>query len=179
VPPVYRIAVADGVDPVAVGDAISASLGPPARVEILDTGRADMEPLFVSLRLIAVVLLATAGINLLSTLLTASRETAGRTGVQLALGFTPRQVIAQGAVSGATLGLLAAVIGVPVGMLVFRLMADTVSSGIGVGPGWMPALPWSLLLGVAVAAVVVSGALGALAVRRIAGQPASDLVRGE
>ena len=42
-------------------------------VEVLDTGRADIEPLMMVLRSIAAGAFLTAGINLLSTLLTSSR----------------------------------------------------------------------------------------------------------
>jgi len=82
-------------------------------------------------------------------------------------------------VAGAVLGLVADVIGVPLGLVVFRILADAVSSGIGVGPGWMPAPGIGLVALVAAIAIVLSAALGAAAVRRIATRPAADLVRGE
>jgi putative ABC transport system permease protein len=138
-----------------------------------------MEPLMFGLRLIAGVLFVTAGVNLLSTLLTSSRESARRTGVSLAIGFTPRQLIGQGAVAGAALGLVAAVIGVPLGFIVFRVLSDVVSTGIGVGPGWLPTPGIGLVTVVAAAAVALSAGLGALAVRRNATRPAADLVHGE
>ena len=118
--------------------ALVAGLGPDARAEVLDTGRADIEPLMMVLRAIAAVLFLTAGVNLLSTLLTSSRESSRRTGVELSIGFTPGQLIGQGAVAGAVLGLVAAVVGISLGVLVFRVLADEVSTGIGIGPGWMP-----------------------------------------
>lgn len=178
-PDLYRITLQPGADPVEVGSAVTGALGPDARFEVLDTGRADMEPLMVVLRLIAAVLLVTAGINLLSTLLTSSRESAQGTGVALAIGFTPRQLVAQGAVAGAVLGVVATLVGVPLGLLVFRILADLVSNGIGVGPNWLPT-PGPVLVGtVAAAAVFVSALLGALAVQRVARRPAADLVRGE
>lgn len=175
----YRISATDGVPPTDLGDALAARLGPRVRVEILDTGVEDLEPLMMVLRLIALVLMLMAGTNLLSTLLTSSRESAGRIGVELAIGFTPRQVKAQGAASGAALGVVAAVVGVPLGLWIFRTMSDAVSTGLGVGPGWMPA-PSPLASAVlVVGAVAVSAGLGALAVARVARRPASDLVRAE
>ncbi len=176
---VYRVDATDGVSRADLGTALGERLGPEARVEVLDTGIEDLEPLMVVLRLIAVVLVVMAGTNLLSTLLTSSRESAGRIGVQLAVGFTPRQMKAQGAASGAALGVVATVVGVPLGLWIFRAMSDAVSTGIGVGPGWMPA-PSPLAAAVlVVGAIVVSAGLGALAVARVARRPASDLVRGE
>ena len=178
-PDVYRVTLTPGSDAVGVGAALAERIGPDARVEVLDTGRADIEPLMMVLRSIAAVLFLTAGINLLSTLLTSSRESARRTGVELSIGFTPRQLIGQGAVAGTVLGLVAAVIGVPLGLLVFRVLADAVSTGIGVGPGWLPAPSIGLVSVMGAVAIGLSAMLGAVAVRRIANRPAADLVRGE
>jgi putative ABC transport system permease protein len=138
-----------------------------------------MEPLMVALRAIAGVLFLTAGVNLLSTLLTSSRESSRRTGVELSIGFTPGQLIRQGAVAGAALGLVAAAVGISLGVLVFRVLADEVSKGIGAGPGWLPGPGAVTLLVIAAVAIVLSSALGALAVRNVATRPAADLVRGE
>ncbi len=179
VPEVYRVSLTPGSDAAAVAAALADRVGPEARAEVLDTGRADIEPLMMVLRSIAAVLFLTAGVNLLSALLTSSRESARRTGVELAIGFTPGQLIGQGAVAGAVLGLVAAVIGVPLGLIVFRVLADTVSTDIGVGPGWMPAPGIGLVLTIATAAVVLAAVLGSVATRRIAVRPAADLVRGE
>jgi putative ABC transport system permease protein len=179
VPEVYRITVVPGADAATVGEALAEAVGPDARSAVLDTGREDMAPLLVALRMVAAVLFLTAGVNLLSTLLTSSREASRRTGVELAIGFTPAQLVGQGAVAGTALGLVAVAIGVPLGLLLFRLLSDTVSSGIGVGPGWMPApgaLPLTLVV---LLAVGLSAGLGAVAVRRVATRPAADLVRGE
>ncbi len=179
IPGVYRVSLTPGSDAAAVAAALTDRVGPDARVEVLDTGRADIEPLMMVLRSIAAVLFLTAGINLLSTLLTSSRESARRTGIELSIGFTPGQLIGQGAVAGAVLGLVAAVIGVPLGLLVFRLLADAVSTGIGVGPGWMPAPGLGLVVIIVAVVIVLSAMLGSVAVRRIATRPAADLVRGE
>jgi putative ABC transport system permease protein len=178
-PEVYRVSLTPGSDPGGVAAALAGRVGPDARVEVLDTGRADIEPLMMVLRAIAAVLFLTAGINLLSTLLTSSRESARRTGVELSIGFTPGQLIGQGAVAGAVLGLVAALVGVPLGLLVFRVLSDAVSTGIGVGPGWMPAPGFGLVVMIATTAIVLSAVLGSVATRRIAIRPAADLVRGE
>jgi putative ABC transport system permease protein len=179
VPETYLVTLAPGSDPAAVAAEVAAALGPDARAEVLDTGRADMEPLMVALRAIAGVLFLTAGVNLLSTLLTSSRESSRRTGVELSIGFTPGQLIRQGAVAGAALGLVAAAVGISLGVLVFRVLADEVSKGIGAGPGWLPGPGAVTLLVIAAVAIVLSSALGALAVRNVATRPAADLVRGE
>ncbi|MBI5088088.1 MAG: ABC transporter permease, partial [Actinobacteria bacterium] len=168
-----------GVARAAIADALARRLGPDARIEILDTGVSDLGPLMAVLWLIAVVLLVMAGTNLLSTMLTSSREAARQAGVQLSVGFTPRQLIVQGAVAGAVLGFAATVVAVPLGLWTFRSLSDTVSTSLGVGPGWMPAPdPWSVVI-LVVSAWVAAAALGALAVARTVRRPAAELVRAE
>lgn len=178
-PELYRVTAADGVPPATLAATLTDRLGPEVGIELLDTGTADLAPLIVVLRLVAAVLLVMAGVNLLTTLVTANRESSGRIGVQLAVGFTPRQLMAEGAAAGAALGIVAAVVGVPLGLLLFGALADVVSGSLGVGPGWMPApAAWAVVL-LVVAAVAVAAGIGALAVTRIARQPASDLLRRE
>jgi putative ABC transport system permease protein len=179
VPEVYRVTAVPGASVTAVTDSLSAELGGQVRIAAVDTGIDDMQPFLMALRLIAAILVAMAGVNLLATLVTANRAAAGRVGVELAIGFTPRQIIGQGAAAGVTIGVLASIAGVPLGLWLFRLMADTVSRSIGVGPGWMP-LPSGTTVGVIVAvALVTTAGVGALAVRHLAHRSPSDLVRAE
>jgi putative ABC transport system permease protein len=178
-PSLYRITTTDDADPVIVAASLAERLGPQTGIEVLDTGTDDMAPLLTVLRLVALVLLVMAGTNLLSTLLTSSRESSGRVGVQVAVGFTPGQVVLQGAVAGAVLGVVATVVGVPLGLWLFRSLSDVVSSGLGVGPGWMPAPDVVAVAALAVLAVAVSAALGAAAVRGVARRPPADLLRAE
>lgn len=176
---VYRVVVDAGTEPSAVAERLAARLGPSVRVGAVDTGIDDMQPFFLSLRLIAGILVMMAGVNLLSTLLTASREAARRIGVELSIGFTPRQVTVHGAVVGLTIGVLASLVAVPGALLLFRWLSDIVSSGLGAGPGWMP-LPPALPIVILVAGTLaVTAALGAASVARVARRPASDLLRAE
>ena len=92
----------------------------------------------IAIRLVALILMAMAAVNLLTSLLTTTRESARRVGVEEAVGFTPHQLVGQGAISGAVLALVAVVVAVPVGLWLFQMLADLVSERIGVGPGWMP-----------------------------------------
>lgn len=176
-PEVHRLRLRADADGASVAAGLVDRLGPTARTELLDTGRDDLEPVMAVLRAVALVLFATAGVNLLSTLLTSSRESARRIGVEKAIGFTPNQLVAQGAVAGGALGVVAVVVGIPLGLVVFRLLADAVSTGIGVGPGWLPVPSVAVLVLIAAVAVVLSAALGAIAERRQATRPTADLVR--
>lgn len=178
-PGVYRVALGDDAEPSVVADRLAASLGSEARVAAVDTGIDDMQPFFLSLRLIAGILVLMAGVNLLATLLTAGREAARRIGVELSIGFTPRQITLHGAVAGLTIGAIASLLGVPAAMLLFRFLADTVSKGLGAGPGWMPLPPTVPVVVLVLGTLFVTGALGAASVARIARHPASELIRSE
>lgn len=178
-PEVFRLSVGEGAEPDSVVAELSRRLDDRVNIAAVDTGIDDMQPFFMALRLIAAILVVMAGINLLSTLLTANREAAGRTGVELAIGFTPRQLVGQGAVAGLTMGVIACVVGVPLGLGLFRFLADGVSSGIGAGPGWMPLPSIVPLLGLVGGTLLVTAGLGALSMARLAQRPASDLIRFE
>ena len=158
---------------------MSDRLGPDARTEVLDTGIEDLAPLLAVLWLIAIVLLVMAAVNLLSILLTSSREASRRVGVQLAVGFTPRQVLTHGAVSGGVLGVSSSLLAVPLGFWVFGTLSDAVSTSLGVGPAWLPAPSITSVLVIVVATSTVAAGLGATAAGRTAFRPASNLVRGE
>jgi putative ABC transport system permease protein len=178
-PGVYRVAIDDGADATVVADRLQAGLGAGVRVGAVDTGIDDMQPFFFALRLIAAILVLMAGVNLLSTMLTASRESARRTGVELAMGFTPRQITVHGGIAGLTIGIAAALVAVPAALALFRVLADTVSAGIGAGPGWMPLPPAGQVAVLLVGTLAMTAGLGAASVARTARRPASDLIRSE
>lgn len=146
---------------------------------MIDTSSEDLNTFTFAIRLVALILIAMAGTNLLTSMLTSTRESARRVGVEQAVGFTPRQLIGQGAMSGAALGVAAVLVGVPFGLWLFGVLSDLVSDGIGVGPGWMPLPDATQLAVLALVAVVLSAGLGALAVSRLARRPAAQLVRWE
>lgn len=176
---VYRVAGEAGTDPATLAERLVAQLGPQVRVAAVDTGIDDMQPFFFSLRAIAAILIVMAGVNLLSTLITANREAARRTGVELSLGFTPREITLHGAVAGLTIGAAAALVAVPGAFLLFRVLADTVSRGLGAGPGWMPLPPLLPVVVLVTGTLLLTGAIGAGSVARLARRPASDLIRTE
>ena len=131
------------------------------------------------LRLIAFVVGLVAAANLLSVMLTSTRESARTIGVEQTLGLTPRQLVGQGAVAAGALGLVGVAVGVPFGLWLFRVMSDAVTSLIGAGPGFgrYPSVVTLSVLGLV--ALAVAALLGALATHRLATRPASELVRWE
>ncbi len=179
VPDVYRVRGTKETSPIALAADIQHRAGSAVRVEPIDTSSDTLDTFTVAIRLVALILILMAGANLLTSVLTTTRESARRVGVEEALGFTPRQLIEQGATAGGTLGLAAVMVGVPLGLLLFGSLSDLVSEGIGVGPGWMPAPQLGQLALVALIAVALSAGLGALAVGRLARRRPAELVRWE
>ncbi len=175
----YRLTATPGTLPGVLASEVQARLPSDVRVEAIDTGSEDLDTFTFAIRLVALILIAMAGINLLTSMLTSTRESARRVGVEQAVGFTPRQLITQGAIGGAVLGLAAVVLGVPFGLWLFGVLSDLVSEGIGVGPGWMPMPDATQVAVLAFVAIVISAGLGALAVARLARRPAAELVRWE
>src|SRR5689334_4028470 len=97
-------------------------------------------------------------------------------GVLRSVGFTPRQVLSVSAIGAGALALVAAIVGVPAGWGLYRLLIKTVGTGAGIGPnfGADPALlAVALLFPIAIAAAAV---LGAGVSRRAATAEVSDLV---
>ena len=178
-PDTYRLTAASGTSPGALAAEVQQRSPSDARVEVIDTSSEDLNTFTFAIRLVALILIAMAGTNLLTSMLTSTRESARRVGVEQAVGFTPRQLIGQGAMSGAALGVAAVLVGVPFGLWLFGVLSDLVSDGIGVGPGWMPLPDATQLAVLALVAVVLSAGLGALAVSRLARRPAAQLVRWE
>jgi putative ABC transport system permease protein len=178
-PGTYRVSATKDTTPTALADDIQHRAGSAVRVEPIDTSSDTLDTFTVAIRLVALILILMAGTNLLTSVLTTTRESARRVGVEEALGFTPRQLVGQGATAGATLGLAAVLVGVPLGLLLFGSLSDLVSEGIGVGPGWMPMPATGQIALVALVAVTLSAGLAALAVGRLARRRPAELVRWE
>jgi putative ABC transport system permease protein len=124
---------------------------------------------------LAVVALA----NLLAALLTGNRESARSAGVQAALGFTPRQIVTQGAVGAAFLGLAAVAVGVPIGLGVSTALGNLVTAGIGLGPGFGHGPGLGVTFGLVLVTPLLCALLGAVAARGLARYPVSELLRWE
>jgi putative ABC transport system permease protein len=177
VPEIYRVTAVPGTSPQALADALSGRLGDAAEIEPFEVDVEALDVFSAVLWLVALVVGAVAAANLLSVMLTSTRESARTIGVEQALGFTPRQLIGHGAVAAAAVAVLGAVVGVPAGLWLLRVMGDAVTSQMGIGPGFGTYPPALTVVLFAIVAVAVAAVLGAFAARRLATQPASDLVR--
>lgn len=136
--------------------------------------RADVRPIVFgsSLLLVAVGL-----VNLLTTLLLVTRERSRDYGIFKAVGLTPRGVLAVVNSGGAVLGLIAIVVGIPAGILIFRALMAAMSPSEGtdiVGTPGVFAL--ALIVPVVLAVTALASSLPA---RRAARTSAAIVLRAE
>jgi len=178
-PDKYLVTGRPGTSGPALADRLSRSLpmGADAAARTVDIGGAGaMQASTVS---IAVLLGIVAGANLLASLLTSNAENARTTGVERALGFTGRDLIGQGFVGSAVLGLAATIVGVPAGWFIYTTLANALNGGIGIGPGVTVGPGIGIVVLLTAAAALGCGALGAFAAHRANQAPIPALLRWE
>jgi putative ABC transport system permease protein len=88
-PVVYQVTGTNDTSPAALADEIQRRGGSGVRVEPIDTSSDALDTFTVAIRLVALILILMAGTNLLTSMLTTTRESARRVGVEEAVGFTP------------------------------------------------------------------------------------------
>ncbi|CUU60171.1 putative ABC transport system permease protein [Parafrankia irregularis] len=173
---VFRLTAGPSVSPAALADQLSEAVGDDVPLELQDSSTEGLAMVRTAMLSIAGLVAAVALVNLLSTLLAGNRENGRALGVLGALGLTPRQLVGQGAVAGAALGVLGLAVGIPLGLLCFRVLSDLVSASIGMGPGYGNGPGLGVLLGLVVTPLACAAA-GGLAARVLAARPVSHLLR--
>ena len=123
------------------------------------------------------LLVAVGLVNLLTTLLLVTRERARDFGILKALGLTPRGVLTVVNAGGAALGAIAIVIGIPVGIVLFRALMGAMSPSEGADIVGTPG-PLALLAIVPLVAVVTAIA-SSLPARTAARTSAARILRAE
>lgn len=178
-PDAYLVSGRPGSSPQELAAALRDRLGSGVTVRARESDPDELAAFTGALQLMAALLLVVSLANLAAALLSGARERARLLGVLRTVGFTVRQTLALSATGGAALGFAAAVVGLPVGLFALGALGDQAMISIGAGPG-LTELPHIAVLALLIPAAVLAGALaGALATRRLAGTPASELVRWE
>lgn len=178
-PDVYRVVARSGTDRAALAADLASALGPGVAVAPTTVDTAGFDAFEVAFWLVALLVLAVALANVGATILLGVHERRRELGVLRSIGFTPGQLVVATAASTAVLAVLAALIGVPVGLWVNATMLHAIGKAMGYGPE----------LGVGPSAVAMIGAVAAVAVATVAigastcvatvRRTASDLVRYE
>jgi putative ABC transport system permease protein len=124
-PTQYYAGVKPGADPQAVANALDAKLDPsgpaPAAVAgilVTPNDNGELIAVVTLIALLTILLVVVAGLGVLNTVVLQLRERVHDLGVFKSVGMTPRQAIAMVVCSVTLIGLLAGIIGVPLGVLV-------------------------------------------------------------
>jgi putative ABC transport system permease protein len=176
----YGVNVADGTEPADVSAQLEEALGPAASVEVVTTeGSDEIDTFRAAFLLVAALVLAVAFANLGSTMLLMVRERTRDLAVLRAVGMKPAQTRAIVVTGAVLISLVAALIGLPLGLAAARVMNDGIGRGAGFGPGIGTPPPLWVLLALVPVTAAVAGALGALSARRAARAEIAELVRYE
>ncbi len=136
--------------------------------------RADVRPIVYGGNLL---LVAIGLVNMVATLLLVTRERQRDFGILKAVGLTPRGVLAVVNAGAAVLGLIAIVLGIPVGIVVFRTLMALTSPSEGTD---IVGTPGPLALALIVPFVLAVTALAStLPARRAAATSAARVLRAE
>lgn len=118
-----------------------------------------------------------AGANLVATVVAGARERRREIGVVRSLGFGTSELCRLALSSGAALGAVGVVIGLPVGLIAARWIVSSAVDQIGLGPGVVsvPMVVPSLVAGLA--GVLAAAALSLLSTRSLRSMSGSVLIR--
>jgi putative ABC transport system permease protein len=136
--------------------------------------RADVRPIVYGS---SALLVAVGLVNLLTTLLLVTRERARDFGILKAIGLTPRGVLGVVTSGGAALGLLAIVLGIPIGVVLFRALMTAMSESEGADIVGTPG-PFALAL-IVPFVLVVTALASSLPARSAARASAAQILRAE
>ncbi len=136
--------------------------------------RADVRPIVYGS---SALLVAIGLVNLLTTLLLVTRERSRDYGIFKAVGLTPRGVLAVVNAGGAVLGLIAIVVGIPVGIVIFRALMAAMSPSEGTD---IVGTPGVFALALVIPVVLgVTALASSLPARRAARTSAAVVLRAE
>lgn len=169
-------------DPAEVGELtarLRAAVGDSADVRPVDRSLDELDAFRAVFFVLTGLVLLIGVANLFGTMALAVRERLRDIAVLKTIGFTPAQVMKSVAASAAVLGVAAALIGVPAGLAVQRLLLDEVGRTAGFGPGLGEAPAVAALTVMAAGTIVLTALIGMGAARRTARTEVSTILRTE
>jgi putative ABC transport system permease protein len=175
----YVVRLHHAGDAPAVRDMLLRRFGSGVSVQVVSEDFGAIDTFRGAFLAAALLVLLIGLINLVATTLLGIRERLRDLAVLKAIGFTPRQVAESVATTTGALGLLAGVIGVPLGFVLNWALQRNIGTSSGIGPDMAQApAVWAALLVIPIAAALTAG-LGALASRRAARAAVADVLRAE
>jgi putative ABC transport system permease protein len=176
----YEVTLRSGVSPQTFEQRMQALTADRIGVKVYDltpqggTAQGPLIMLFLSIALMVV-----AGVGILNAMALSTRERYRELATLKAVGLTPRQVLGSVINGALALGILAVLIGIPLGLWLNTLVAKMLSNSIGGPPNIQISINWWGLafLIPATALVTVLGAY--VPARWAAGVPAAEVLRYE
>jgi putative ABC transport system permease protein len=170
-PSEYYAGVKPGTDPQAVANALSIKLDPPGSaganiggLQVTPNDNGQLIAVVTLIALLTILLVVVAGLGVLNTVVLQLRERVHDLGVFKSVGMTPRQAIAMVVCSVTLIGLLAGIVGVPLGVLVHNGVVPVMGNAANTDlPATVIAVYswWQyVLLGLAGLVIAVVAALG-------------------
>ncbi|WP_188308250.1 ABC transporter permease, partial [Streptomyces sp. CBMA123] len=174
----YDVRLAAGTDARAYQDAVSAA-DPSLSTSVVTAGSTGPVVAIKTFSTVFTVLLSVvAALGVFNTLLLTIRERRRDLGMLKSIGMTPRQVVAMTVTSVAWQGVASGIIGIPVGILVHRLIVENVRT-IHFTDSMIDVWGAPLLAGLALAGVAIA-VVGALVPARSAARlPIAEVLHNE
>jgi putative ABC transport system permease protein len=174
-----QVVAADGVTPERLATSLQEAFGARATAVPVSLDDEEVAPVRAVIWIVAGLVGAVALSFLVSTLAAGARERARDLGVVRALGQSARSSVVQGGVAATPVALLSLLLGIPLGLVLFSALFDSVAVGAGIGPGFAVAPSAATLVLVAAVVLVVTVLLGVLSAVPLARRPIPELTRWE
>jgi putative ABC transport system permease protein len=180
-PDSYGLMLAPGTDPDALKAELVRASDDQFEVSVVSAGsfEDDVNQFRILLAGLAGALLLLGLGNLLTTALLGVRERTRDVGVLKALGCTPRQVVASVVVGVGLLAVIGVAFGIPLGMAASRALLDWAGEGTGFGREFGKTAPWTWLVALAPAAILLAILAGTIPARRAATLRVTEALRAE
>lgn len=176
----YEVTLRQGVSPQAFERALQTATSERIGVQVYDLtlpGGIEQGPLIMLF--LSIALMIVAGVGMLNAMVLSTRERYRELASLKAIGFTPRQVLGSVINGALALGILAILIGIPLGLWLNTLVAQVLSNSVGGPPNIQIGVNW-LGLALLIPATAMVAVLGAYVPARWAARiPAAEILRYE
>ena len=176
----YEVTLHQGFSPRAFGQSLQKATSYRIGVNVYDLtvqGGAEQGPMIMLF--LSIALMVVAFVGMLNAMALSTRERYRELASLKAIGLTPRQVLGSVVNGAVALGVLAVLIGIPLGLWLNTLVAQALSSSVGGPPNIQLSINWPGLT-LLIPVTVLVAALGAYSPARWAAQvPAAEVLRYE